>query len=390
MKPIDVLLVGAGGFGGYHVNVLLQNLHRGDYRFVGVVDPFVKQADSYEKLTAAEIPCYDTMAEFFAEHQAELTLISTPIALHAPQAIEALSHGSHVLCEKPLTATMENLRAMEAAAKKAGRLLAVGFQWSYTDAMLRIKEKILSGEFGRPISMKTLVCWPRYWKYFRRGWAGKRFAPDGTPIYDSIAANAAAHYIHNMFFLLGDSLASARGLPCVEAGLYRANDIENFDTIVFRGETDTGCQVFYAASHAVDYKIDPTFVYTFEKATVTYNLFAENQCVIHYADGRVETLGDINDTNENKLFHTLEVIRGEREPSCLPRTAAPHVALIEALAKEAPIHPLPGVVRDKAEELTYRPGLHLDLYRCFETMSLPSELGFDWAKAETEIRPEEV
>ncbi|MBQ7923196.1 MAG: hypothetical protein IJ325_11615 [Clostridia bacterium] len=46
------------------------------------------------ELTAAGIPVYSTIEEFFAEHTADLTIISTPTFFHAEQSIYTLSQVS--------------------------------------------------------------------------------------------------------------------------------------------------------------------------------------------------------------------------------------------------------------------------------------------------------
>jgi hypothetical protein len=78
-----------------------------------------------------------------------------------------------------------------------------------------------------------MIQWPRSRSYYRRGggWGG-RIEMNGVPVYDSIAANACAHYLHNMLFVLGDAPDESAVPLRVEAECLRANDIENFDTCV--------------------------------------------------------------------------------------------------------------------------------------------------------------
>ena len=74
--------------------------------------------------------------------------ISTPHALHAEQAIAALQAGWHVLCEKPLSDSLERARAMVAAAGRAKTIFTVGFQMHFHPAVRRVKALVEGGELG--------------------------------------------------------------------------------------------------------------------------------------------------------------------------------------------------------------------------------------------------
>ena len=96
------------------------------------------------------------MEEFYAADHADLAIISSPIQYHAQQSIYALDHGSNVLCEKPLCATVPDALKMREAQNRSGKFLAVGFQWSFDNSILDLKKDIISGMLGRPKRLKTL------------------------------------------------------------------------------------------------------------------------------------------------------------------------------------------------------------------------------------------
>ena len=70
-----------------------------------------KSYESLEGLLAADI---------------DAVYIATPHELHATQAIAALGAGKHVLVEKPMAISVAGCVAMEAASRRAGKLLLVG------------------------------------------------------------------------------------------------------------------------------------------------------------------------------------------------------------------------------------------------------------------------
>ena len=392
-KPLRALLVGVGGYGALYSNFLLSGEFDEDFYIAGVVDPYAKNSPCYEALLE-KAPIYDHMKDFFAKHKADLTIISTPIHLHYDQCVTALENGSNVLCEKPLVPTIEALDRLEKAA--GDKILGVGFQWCHSDVMLALKERILSGEFGRPLRLKSYVSWPRDWAYYNRGtkWAGKIKTEEGELIHDSVASNATAHYIQNMLFLLGNSMEECASLNNVQAECYKANDIESFDTIVFRGKagnsTDSSMpEVYYIASHATYYTIHPVMDYAFEKARIWVNVTAQDAgCTLHHADGRIENLGPaLGNGEKNRLRYMAKRIRGEQAHICTAHMARPITALIDSVFEQVPFHKFPEkfVIQDQQSQSTYVKNLHLDLWDSFNQNKLPSETGMPWAQKATSI-----
>ncbi|MCL2527633.1 MAG: Gfo/Idh/MocA family oxidoreductase [Defluviitaleaceae bacterium] len=382
-KPLNTILVGAGGYGSFYIGLLMDKAIEG-LNFAAVVDPYAKNALEYNRFKDV-IPVYDHMDDFLASGaKADLTIVSSPLHLHYTQSAQALKSGSHVLCEKPLVPTIAELDSLEEIAASSNTTLSVGFQWCYSSAMHSVKKRILSGEFGKPLCLKAFVCTHRDWKYYHRGvgWAGKIKSKEGYTVYDSVVSNATSHYLQNMLFLLGPNMEESAVLSNVRAENYRANDIESFDTCVMQGETN-GTKVFFATTHAANYRIDPVMHYSFENATILVNYLKNDYtCTIHHKDGRIEELGHfLSDGDKNKLELTAQAIRGEGPLICSARTVRPFTALVEFLFEQVPIVNFPDeyVVKDEVERHTYVKNLFLDMYDCFVYEKLPSEMGMPWA-----------
>jgi predicted dehydrogenase len=76
-------------------------------------------------------------------------VIATPSALHAEQAIRALSAGCAVFCQKPLGRNTAEVSAVIDVAQRADRLLAVDLSYRFTQGMQRIRELVSEGQLGR-------------------------------------------------------------------------------------------------------------------------------------------------------------------------------------------------------------------------------------------------
>jgi predicted dehydrogenase len=74
--------------------------------------------------------------------------VLTPNDSHAEISIDALAHGKHVLCEKPLSNTLEGARAMYRAAVRSGRVHQVGFVYRKWPAVAFARQVIEAGGIG--------------------------------------------------------------------------------------------------------------------------------------------------------------------------------------------------------------------------------------------------
>jgi UDP-N-acetylglucosamine 3-dehydrogenase len=72
---------------------------------------------------------------------------------HMEDTLAALESGVHVLCEKPISTTVEDARAMIRASEEAGRQLRVAFSVRYLPAVRQAREIVRSGGIGRVLAV---------------------------------------------------------------------------------------------------------------------------------------------------------------------------------------------------------------------------------------------
>jgi predicted dehydrogenase len=116
--------------------------------------------------------------EIAADPSIELVDVATPNDLHAPQAIAMLAAGKAVACEKPLAGTLEDARAMRAAAERARRPTFVWFNYRRCPAVALAWQLAREGFLGEVLHVRAryLQSWggpetPLGWR-FRRERAG--------------------------------------------------------------------------------------------------------------------------------------------------------------------------------------------------------------------------
>ncbi len=372
MEKITVGIIGIGGYAQISLDNIFEAMDNGrdDFEIVAFVDPYPESSKHYERLTAMNVPHFENVTDMYNAHiHPKLCLISTPIQFHTEQICQCHARWSSVLCEKPMTGNIDDMWMLEHSESDCDGFIAIGYQWSYSDAIGALKKDIMNGVYGKPVNMKTLVMWPRDKKYFKRstGWAGKVYASNGKKILDSVANNATAHYIHNILYVLGDGVDASMKATDIKANLIRTNDIETFDTAIVKFKLECGADGLYIVSHSTENTVNPQFEYIFEKGVVT---FSEEQKVIigKTNDGREINYGDPFVNPTKKFFDCVDYIKnGTNEVLCGVKGASAQVKFIADLHANNKIYDAKKeAVKTAEDDRLYIDGLDEMLLDCYK------------------------
>lgn len=392
---MNIAMVGIGGYGQLYVDALLGRDAADGIRLVAGVDPHTQGLRTFGLLQDRGVPVFATLAQMYdAGLTPDLVIIASPLHLHADQTVMALERGSHVLCEKPLAATPQDAARMIAARDRTGRMLAVGFQWAFAANIQRLKADLVACRFGRPVSLRNKVYWPRGYAYYGRNrWAGRLTADDGSPVLDSPVNNACAHFIHTMLDLVGDACHTSDWPATVTAELYRANAIENYDTAVFRCRTVGGVELLAAVSHATEQTVEPTFDFRFEAGRIVSDASTEYRLIATHDDGAQTDYGpQPTGYDVDKLWSMIDSIRTGRPPAGTAESAAAHTALTAAVQASGTVTEFAPAYVTETENgggLSVR-GLDAVLDRCYADGLLPSEFGVAWARPGRTVHVDQI
>ena len=92
---------------------------------------------------------HSTYEALLADPDIDVIYIPLPNSLHAEWSIKAVQAGKHVLCEKPLAVTLEEIDAIRAASLQTGRIIVEAFMYRHHAQTLKVKELITSGAIGK-------------------------------------------------------------------------------------------------------------------------------------------------------------------------------------------------------------------------------------------------
>lgn len=145
---LNVGIIGCGS--------IARQRHAAEYKhnahtvIAGVYDVSRARAEEMAKDFGGKV--YDSAEEMIADASIDAVSVCVANAFHAPITIDALGHGKHVLCEKPMAITLQDCEDMLAAAIKSGKRLLIDHNQRLTSAHKKAREIIASGELGRVIS----------------------------------------------------------------------------------------------------------------------------------------------------------------------------------------------------------------------------------------------
>jgi predicted dehydrogenase len=115
--------------------------------------------DLRDRMAATHAPAksFRNYDEMLADPALDAVIIAIADAFHVPAAMAALQAGKHVLCEKPLGVSIEEVETLRVAVAASGRLLQVGHMKRF-DAGLESAKRFIETEMGAMLALKAWYC----------------------------------------------------------------------------------------------------------------------------------------------------------------------------------------------------------------------------------------
>ncbi len=372
---IKACIIGVSGYGEVHYNLMVASQAEGKVEIVGAA--IINQDEEAEKCAILkELGCriFNDDRTMLGELRgvADFCMIPTGTPLHRPMTVRALEAGMHVLVEKPAAGCVEDVRAMQRAAEKANRIVAVGYQQMYTSATSATKQLLLNGKIGKLISLKCLALSPRNHAYYQRNnWAGK-LTVDGLPVNDYPFNNAFAHDLMMMLFMAGSTELGTAMPVAVEAELYRANAIESVDTACMRIETSEGVPILFYGTHACRDRSGPEIYIRGTEGSIV--ITHEGNCVSPAGGQPVSfAKGGNHKARQIMMASVLDALQGGASFVCDLDMASRQTMVVDAIREQCAITPVKGeILRTENEPATtVIPGIEETLCQAFEKEEMP-------------------
>ena len=155
-KTYNFAILGCGVISKTHVKAIssIENA-----RLLGVADVNLANAQAFA--LANGVKAYSDYAEMLADSNVDVVCVCTPSGWHAPNAIQALKAGKHVVLEKPMALNTKDADEIIAISEQTGKKVTVISQFRFSEDLIKIKKYIDQGAFGK-ISICNLIM-----KYYR-------------------------------------------------------------------------------------------------------------------------------------------------------------------------------------------------------------------------------
>jgi predicted dehydrogenase len=137
-------VIGVGSMGRNHARILAD---MPDMKLVGVADINFEAAIEISKRFGGK--AYDNPTLLLDEQKPDVVIVALPTEHHLEIALQVLERKIHLLIEKPIAFTIDEGKAIIAAAEDAGVKLMVGHVERFNPAVIALKEHLAMGELGR-------------------------------------------------------------------------------------------------------------------------------------------------------------------------------------------------------------------------------------------------
>ena len=153
MSKLRVGIIGTGGIAHAHLN---------SYKTIDEVEIVAgadivpgKAEEFFKRNGMPNAKGFNSKEDMLDKVKLDAVSVCTYNSTHSECAVYALENGLHVLCEKPLSVTLEQALAMRKAEKDSGKILTVGFQPRYDVNWQKVGEIIKSGALGKVYYVQT-------------------------------------------------------------------------------------------------------------------------------------------------------------------------------------------------------------------------------------------
>lgn len=193
---MNFALIGCGRIAKRHSELLGYEQIAGA-RLVAVCDLDEQRAQGIGKQFS--VPSFTDMHQMMKSVVIDVVVVLTESGNHAKHVVELSQYGKHIVVEKPMALTLDDADAMIHACDKAGAKLFVVKQNRFNVPVVKLREALEQGRFGKLILGTVRVRWCRTQEYYDQApWRGT-WALDG-----GVLTNQASHHVDMLEWMLGE------------------------------------------------------------------------------------------------------------------------------------------------------------------------------------------
>jgi predicted dehydrogenase len=313
MEPLRVACIGMGWWS----DVLADAIQRS--KKLKIVACFTRSEEK-RKAFAAKYGCtaalsYETILK---DRSIEAIINTTPNDVHLETTRAAAAAGKHVFLDKPIANSVSEGRAITEACRKAGVVLALGYQRRRESHFRWIRQRIDAGEFGKLVNAEANISRDRLGQIDLKSW---RYTAAGMP--GGVMLQIGIHYADVLEYLLGPVKAvNGRFAQLVLPG-------DNPDVASMVLEHENGALSTLNASYASASEYYLLNLYG-KEASAYYDLHQGLRLLKRGNKSASQIVCPQNDTFVEELEEFAKAVRGEGVPEMGGEAASASLAVIRA------------------------------------------------------------
>jgi predicted dehydrogenase len=312
-EPLRVACIGMGWWS----DVLADAMQRSDkLKIVACYSRSEEKRGAFAtKYGCRPAPTYE---EILRDPAIEAIVNTTPNNAHLATTRAAADAGKHVFLDKPIANTVADGRAITEACRKAGVVLAIGYQRRRERHFRWIKQQIDSGVFGRLVNAEANISRDRLGKFDLTSW---RYTAEGMP--GGVMLQIGIHYTDVLEYLMGPIKAvSGRFVQLVLPG-------DNPDVASLVLEHESGALSTLNASYASASEYYLMNIYG-KEATAYYDLHRGLSLLKRGSEKPIPVPCERNDPLVEELEEFAAAVRGHGTPEMDGERATRSLAVVRA------------------------------------------------------------
>ena len=217
-------IIGYGGMASWH--------HENIRRIEGLQVAAAYDVDPQRVRAAREkgLAGYDSLEAFWKHPGMEFVLVATPNNFHMELAIAAMEHGKHVICEKPVAMSGEELAEMTAAAKRYGVVFTVHQNRRWDRDFRIVKRALAQGLLGKPYTIESRVHGQNG---VVEGWRAHKVAGGGMLL------DWGVHLIDQLLYLIPEPVVEV----CAHLHSLKTPEVDDYCKVLMRFASGLSAQI---------------------------------------------------------------------------------------------------------------------------------------------------
>ncbi|THG90265.1 hypothetical protein AJ85_11710 [Alkalihalobacillus alcalophilus ATCC 27647 = CGMCC 1.3604] len=241
MEKIRVGVIGVGSMGTSHVNYLVEGEIEGAI-LTALLEQRLEKKEELERCYPG-VQIFQDEDLFFQQAEVDAILIATPHYDHPRLAIKAFEHQMHVLTEKPAGVYTKQVRGMNEAAEKSGKVFSIMYNQRTNPLYQKVRDLIQTKELGEIRRINWIMTsWYRSQSYYDSGEWRATWAGEGG----GVLINQCPHQLDLWQWMTGMMPAKIRSF--CSFGKYR--DIEVEDEVTAYAEYENGATAVFITTTA--------------------------------------------------------------------------------------------------------------------------------------------